>query len=82
MKKELLETIDETVENICKWANKEFNEKKPSSRDIMLRLEESDESKEKSFNKKIEILNTLSNILHARAEIEKALPIMTTRIEE
>ena len=82
MKKELLATIDETVENICKWANEEFKEKKPTSHDIMLRLDESDDSKEKNFNKKIEMFNTLSNILHARAEIEKTLPIMTTRIEE
>ena len=44
----------------------------------MLKLEESDDSKEKNFNKKIELLNTLSNILLTRTEIEKALPIMFT----
>ncbi len=75
MKKELLETIDETVENICKWANEEFKEKKLTSREVMLKLEETDESKENAFNKKIEIINTLSKILQARADIERSLPI-------
>ena len=36
MKKELLETIDVTIENIFKWANNEFKqEKKSTSRDII-----------------------------------------------
>jgi len=75
MKKELLETIDETVENICKWTNEEFKKKKLTSREVMLKLEETDESKENTYNKKIEIINTLSKILQARADIERSLPI-------
>lgn len=45
MKKELLEIIDETVGNVCKWANDEFKQKKITSRELMRQLEESDNSK-------------------------------------
>lgn len=35
MKKELLEIIDETVGNVCKWANDEFKQKKITSRELI-----------------------------------------------
>lgn len=70
MKNELLEIIDETVENICKWANKEFKEKKLTSRDVIQQLEESDKSKNDKFEKQLRIIEHLSELLQARANIE------------
>lgn len=71
MKKELLETIDETVENICKWANEEFKQKKLTSRDVIQQLEESDKSKNEKFENQLRIIDLLSELLQARASIEK-----------
>ena len=51
MKKELLEVIDETVENICKWANKEFKPKEITRRDALLHY--IDGNDEKEYIKKI-----------------------------
>ena len=52
MKKELLETIDETVENICKWANEEFKPKKITNRDLMFRhIEGNDRQTNDRFEK-------------------------------
>ena len=51
MKKELLEVIDETVENICKWANKEFKPKEITRRDVLLHY--IDGNDEKEYIKKI-----------------------------
>ncbi len=42
-------------------------------------LEETDDSKEKKFNKRIELVNTLSKILQSRAELEKALTDNSTK---
>ena len=71
MKKELLETIDETVENICKWANEEFKEKKLTSRDVLLQLEENNaDSENETLDKKLRIVSCLSELLQARANIE------------
>ena len=71
MKKELLETIDETVENICKWANNEFKEKKLTSRDVLMQLDKDNEDSEnESLDKKLRIISCLSELLQARANIE------------
>ena len=72
MKKELLETIDETVENICKWVNEEFKSKKISSRDVMLHhIDGNDEQTDDRFENKLKIIAALSELLQARASIEK-----------
>ena len=74
MKKELLETIDETVENICKWANNEFKEKKLTSRDVLMQLDKDNEDSEnESLDKKIRIISCLSELLQARANIENSI---------
>lgn len=82
MKKELLETIDTTIENICRWANKEFEEKKPLnktvSRDMLIELAQDTKRDNKDFNTKIKIIQSISNLLQARAVIESTLPIQIT----
>lgn len=71
MKKELLETIDEAVENICKWANNEFKEKKLTSRDVLMQLDKDNEvSENETLDKKLRIIGCLSELLQARANIE------------
>lgn len=72
MKKELLETIDETIENICKWANNEFKEKKLTSRDVLLQLEENEDSKNDT-DKKLEIIKCLSELLQSRENMENTI---------
>ena len=72
MKKELLETIDETVENICKWANKEFKPKEVSHREMMLHhIDGNDEQADDRFEKQLKIIYALSELLQVRASIEK-----------
>ena len=72
MKKELLETIDETVGNICKWANEEFKPMKISSRDVMLHhIDETNGQTNKQFERKLKIIYALSELLQARASIEE-----------
>ena len=76
MKKELLETIDETVENICKWANEEFKPMKTSSRDVMLHhIDETNGQTNKQFERKIKIIYALSELLQARANIKNMTKI-------
>ena len=72
MKKDLLETIDETVENICKWANEEFKPMKTSSRDVMLRhMDDTNGQTNKQFERKLKIIYALSELLQARASIKE-----------
>ena len=75
MKKELLETIDETIENICKWANNEFKEKKLTSRDVLLQLEKNEDSK-KDTDKKLEIIKCLSELLQSRENMENTIRVI------
>lgn len=70
MNKKLLETIDGTINNICKWADKEFVESKKTSRDVLLSLDKDEESNDKDFEKKIKIINSLSRLIQARADVE------------
>ena len=71
MKKELLETIYETVENICKWANQEFIPKKMTNRDLMLHhIDGNDDQKDDCLDIKLRIIDSLSELLQARASIE------------
>ena len=56
MSKKLLETIDGPINNICKWADKEFVEPKKTSRDVLLSLDKDEESNDDDdFEKKIKI---------------------------
>ena len=72
MKKELLETIDETVENICKWANKEFKPKEITRRDILLRhVDGNDDQTYDRLDRQLKIIDSLSELLQARSSIEK-----------
>ena len=72
MKKELLDTIDEAIENICKWANKEFKPKEVSHREMMLHhIDGNDEQTDDRFENKLKIIAALSELLQARASIEK-----------
>lgn len=74
MKKELLETIDVTIDNIFKWANNEFKqEKKTTSRDILRQLDENfddDKFKNEVFEKKLKVIKYLSELLQSRVSIE------------
>ena len=69
MNKKLLETIDSTINNICKWADKEFVEPKKTSRDVLLSLDKDEEFNNDDFEKKIKIINSLSRLIQARANI-------------
>ena len=71
MKKELLEAIDETVENICKWANKEFKPKEITRRDALLHyIDGNDDQKDDCLDRQLRIIDSLSELLQARASIE------------
>ena len=70
MNKKLLETIDGTINNICKWADKEFVEPKKTSHDVLLSLDKDEEFNNEDFEKKIKIINSLSQLIHARADME------------
>ena len=70
MKKELLETIDETVENICKWTNEEFKPMKTLTRDVMLH-HDTNRQTNKQFERKLKNIYALSEVLQARASIEE-----------
>lgn len=70
MNKKLLETIDGTINNICKWADKEFVEPKKASRDVLLSLDKDKEVNNEDFEKKIKIINSLSRLVQARADME------------
>ena len=74
MKKELLETIDVTIENIFKWANNEFKqEKKSTSRDMLHQLDENfddDKLKNEVFEKKLKVINHLSELMKLRIGLE------------
>ena len=74
MKKELLETIDVTIENILKWANNEFKqEKKSTSRDMLHQLDENfddDKLKNEVFEKKLKVINHLSELMKLRIGLE------------
>lgn len=74
MKKELLETIDVTIENIFKWANNEFKqEKKSTSRDMLHQLDENfddDKLKNEVFEKKLKVINHLSELMQLRIGLE------------
>ena len=72
MKKELLEAIDETVENICKWANKEFKPKEITRRDVLLRhVDGNDDKTYDCLDRQLKIIDSLSELLQARLSIEK-----------
>lgn len=75
MKKDLIETIDVTIMNVCKWADKNFVEKKMSQRDLLRDLDTIDDKKfnEQDFTKKIQIINSLSELLKSRAAIEESI---------
>ena len=66
MKEELLETIDAIINNICKWAGKEFVEAKKTSRDVLRDLDKDEESNNEDFERKIKIINSLSRLIEAR----------------
>ena len=74
MKKELLETIDVTIENIFKWANNEFKQEKEStSRDMLHQLDENfddDKLKNEVFEKKLKVINHLSELMKLRIGLE------------
>lgn len=74
MKKELLETIDITIDNIFKWANSEFKqEKKTISRDMLHQLDENfddDKLKNEVFEKKLKVINHLSELMKLRIGLE------------
>lgn len=74
MKKELLETIDVTIDNIFKWANNEFKqEKKTTSRDMLHKLDENfddDKLKNEVFEKKLKVIKHLSELMQLRIGLE------------
>ena len=71
-KKELLEFIDETVENICKWLNEEFKPMKTSTRDVMLHhIDDTNVQTNKQFENQLKIIYALSELLQSMASIEK-----------
>lgn len=74
MKKELLETIDVTIDNIFKWANNEFKqEKKTTSRDMLHQLDENfddDKLKNEVFEKKLKVIKHLSELMQLRIGLE------------
>ena len=74
MKKELLETIDVTTENIFKWANNEFKqEKKSTSHDMLHQLDENfddDKLKNEVFERKLKVINHLSELMKLRIGLE------------
>lgn len=80
MDKELIKTIDATIENICKWADKEFTKKELTYYDLMKMLDSdkhnSQEESNNTFNRKLKLINSISELLQARANIECSLPIM------
>lgn len=65
----LLETIDGTINNICKWVDKEFVEPKKTSRDVLLSLDKDEESNDEDFEKKIKIINSLSRLIQVRTDM-------------
>lgn len=69
MNNELLETIDATINNICKWAGKEFVEPKKTSRDVLLDLDKDERFNNEEFERKIKIINSLSRLIEARENI-------------
>lgn len=74
MNKELLVTIDETIENICKWTNEKFKPKKISNRDMMMRhIDGNDESTDENFDEILRIIDSLSKLLQVRANLENIL---------
>ena len=59
-----------TINNICKWADKEFVEPKKTSRDVLLSLDKDEEFNNEDFEKKIKIINSLFRLIQARADME------------
>ena len=51
MGKKLLKTMNGTINNICKWADKEFVEPKKTSRDVLLSLDKDEEFNNEDFEK-------------------------------
>lgn len=70
MGKKLLKTMNGTINNICKWADKEFVEPKKTSRDVLLSLDKDEEFNNEDFEKKIKIINSLFRLIQARADME------------
>ena len=66
----LLKTMNGTINNICKWADKEFVEPKKTSRDVLLSLDKDEEFNNEDFEKKIKIINSLFRLIQARADME------------
>ena len=66
MKEELLETIDATINNIFKWAGKEFVEPQKTSRDVLLDLDKDEKFNNEDFERKIKIINSLSRLIEVR----------------
>lgn len=70
MEKGLLKTIDETIENICKWANKEFQESKQGYREMMLSLDNDDKVDVDDFERKLKVIHCISELLEAKAALD------------
>lgn len=65
----LLKTMNGTINNICKWADKEFVEPKKTPRDVLLSLDKDEEFNNEDFEKII-IINSLSRLIQAMENME------------